>query len=106
MMSTASPPRAVSLCFTFILAGGDDPLDLRTQVDRRANSGVCCGLCHDVGITTVRDLGDRDRVTLRLREEIALRPDTGPHLLVSGPPITTARGHCWLLGGAPEALPD
>jgi imidazolonepropionase-like amidohydrolase len=47
-----------------------------------------------VGITTVRDLGDRRFVTLRLREELAPHPARGPQLLVSGPPITTPGGHC------------
>jgi imidazolonepropionase-like amidohydrolase len=52
-----------------------------------------------VGITTVRDLGDRRFVTLRLREELATHPTQGPQLLVSGPPVTTPGGHCWFLGG-------
>jgi imidazolonepropionase-like amidohydrolase len=52
-----------------------------------------------VGITTVRDLGDRRFVTLRLREELAAHPARGPQLLVSGPPVTTPGGHCWFLGG-------
>lgn len=51
------------------------------------------------GITTIRDLGDRRFITLRLREELAAHPTQGPQLLVSGPPITTPGGHCWFLGG-------
>ena len=51
------------------------------------------------GVTTVRDLGDRRFVTLRLREELATDPARGPQLLVSGPPVTTPGGHCWFLGG-------
>lgn len=51
------------------------------------------------GITTVRDLGDRDYLTLRLRAELAADPTAGPELLVAGPPITTPGGHCWFLGG-------
>ncbi|WP_285748285.1 amidohydrolase family protein [Lentzea sp. NBRC 105346] len=47
------------------------------------------------GITTVRDLGDRNYLGLTLRAE-----QDGPELLVSGPPITTPGGHCWFLGGA------
>lgn len=46
------------------------------------------------GITTIRDLGDRDFVTLPLGEE----PDL-PTILASGPPLTTPGGHCWFLGG-------
>jgi imidazolonepropionase-like amidohydrolase len=51
------------------------------------------------GITTLRDLGDRRFVTLRLRQELAADPERGPQLLVSGPPVTTPGGHCWFLGG-------
>ncbi|MFC4123077.1 amidohydrolase family protein [Nonomuraea zeae] len=46
------------------------------------------------GVTTVRDLGDRDYLALRL----GLGHD-GPEVLASGPPITTPKGHCWFLGG-------
>jgi imidazolonepropionase-like amidohydrolase len=53
------------------------------------------------GITTVRDLGDRDFVTLPLRGD----PDL-PTLLCSGPPITPVRGHCWYLGGEVADLED
>src|SRR5829696_694723 len=51
------------------------------------------------GITTLRDLGDRRFVTLRLRQELAAHPERGPQLLVAGPPVTTPGGHCWFLGG-------
>jgi imidazolonepropionase-like amidohydrolase len=51
------------------------------------------------GITTVRDLGDRGYVTLRLRSECAAHPAAGPTVLAAGPPVTTPDGHCWFLGG-------
>ncbi|WP_054047684.1 amidohydrolase family protein [Alloactinosynnema sp. L-07] len=51
------------------------------------------------GITTVRDLGDRDYLSLRLRREWVGRPHAGPHIVASGPPITTPGGHCHFLGG-------
>ncbi|GIF50655.1 imidazolonepropionase-like amidohydrolase [Asanoa ferruginea] len=51
------------------------------------------------GITTVRDLGDRGYVALRLRAQFAAAPHTGPHVLAAGPPLTSPRGHCWWLGG-------
>ena len=47
------------------------------------------------GVTTVRDLGDRDFRTLAFRERPGL-----PRVVASGPPITTAAGHCHFLGGA------
>ncbi|WP_157249203.1 amidohydrolase family protein [Nonomuraea typhae] len=47
------------------------------------------------GVTTVRDLGDRDYMALGL----GLGPAEGPEILAAGPPITTSGGHCWWLGG-------
>jgi len=54
----------------------------------------------DVGVTTVRDLGDRDYLTLALRHSpaVGLRPE----IVVSGPPITTVGGHSHFLGGEAE----
>jgi len=50
------------------------------------------------GVTTVRDLGDRDYLALRLRES-----RTGlPTIVAAGPPITSAGGHCHFLGGVAE----
>jgi imidazolonepropionase-like amidohydrolase len=46
------------------------------------------------GITTIRDLGDRDFITLALRG----KPDL-PTILAAGPPLTVTGGHCWYLGG-------
>ena len=47
------------------------------------------------GVTTVRDLGDRHYLALRLRGRPGL-----PTVLAAGPPITTPGGHCHFLGGA------
>ena len=61
------------------------------------------------GITTIRDLGDRDFATLSLREEYRQGIAVGPELVVSGPPLTRSGGHCWFLGGEAddaEALVD
>ncbi len=49
------------------------------------------------GVTTVRDLGDRDFVTLPLRGDPTLAT-----ILSAGPPITPPGGHCWYLGGECE----
>ncbi|HYJ67251.1 MAG TPA: amidohydrolase family protein [Nocardioidaceae bacterium] len=51
------------------------------------------------GITTVRDLGDRDYLALRLRDGTG---PTLPTIVASGPPITKAQGHCHYLGGVAE----
>ena len=47
------------------------------------------------GVTTVRDLGDRNYLSLGLRGRAGL-----PTVLAAGPPITTPGGHCHFLGGA------
>ncbi|MER5524250.1 amidohydrolase family protein [Streptomyces sp. NPDC002677] len=57
------------------------------------------------GVTTVRDLGDRDFLSLRYREELAAAPTSAPEILVAGPPLTTAGGHCFFLGGVTEGIP-
>ncbi len=49
------------------------------------------------GVTTVRDLGDRGYLSLRLRD--AADPAL-PTIVAAGPPITTPGGHCHYLGGA------
>ncbi len=50
------------------------------------------------GVTTVRDLGDRDYLSLGLRGQPGL-----PTILAAGPPVTTApAGHCHYLGGCAE----
>lgn len=51
------------------------------------------------GITTVRDLGDRSFLALRLRDQLEAWGDPGPHIVASGPPITIRSGHCHFLGG-------
>lgn len=50
------------------------------------------------GITTLRDCGDRNNVTVSLREAIRREIVPGPDLLVSGMPITTTAGHLWFMG--------
>jgi imidazolonepropionase-like amidohydrolase len=47
------------------------------------------------GVTTVRDLGDREYLSLGLRGQAGL-----PTIVTAGPPITTPGGHCHFLGGA------
>lgn len=51
------------------------------------------------GTTTVRDLGDRSGLALRLRSAIAEGDRFGPRILSAGAPLTTPAGHCWFLGG-------
>jgi imidazolonepropionase-like amidohydrolase len=57
-----------------------------------------------VGVTTVRDLGDRRWSVLEYRDRAATvrRGVTAPTIVASGPPITSVRGHCWPMGGEAE----
>jgi imidazolonepropionase-like amidohydrolase len=50
---------------------------------------VAARSCLDPAITTVRDLGDRGYLALRLRDEFASDLTTGPHVVAAEPPITT-----------------
>lgn len=52
------------------------------------------------GVTTVRDLGDRDYLALALRDQVP--PAQRPEIIAAGPPITTRGGHCHFLGGEAE----
>ncbi|WTQ62232.1 amidohydrolase family protein [Streptomyces sp. NBC_00158] len=54
------------------------------------------------GVTTVRDLGDRGGLAVRLREEIAAGRLRGPRVLAAGTPLTAPGGHCWFFGGEVE----
>lgn len=59
-----------------------------------------------VGITTIRDLGDRSYLSLTLRDWFLAGADVGPRIVASGPPITTTRGHCWFLGGEVDGIDE
>ncbi|MDT4913701.1 MAG: hypothetical protein QOC66_2829 [Pseudonocardiales bacterium] len=70
----------------------DEALAAMTEAARAALTG---------GVTTVRDLGDRNYLALRLRGLPGL-----PTIVAAGPPVTTVGGHCHFLGGATEAGAD
>lgn len=50
------------------------------------------------GLTTVRDCGDHNYLTLTLRDSIASGVIPGPRLLCSGPVITSTAGQLWWSG--------
>ncbi|MGY1495700.1 amidohydrolase family protein [Streptomyces sp. QTS52] len=72
-------------------AADDDQLlaDMRRRADQLVSSGV----------TTVRDLGDRNYLALRLGEEIDRGRKPGPRIVSAGIPLTSPGGHCHFLGG-------
>ncbi|MGW7523006.1 amidohydrolase family protein [Streptomyces sp. NPDC054783] len=82
--------------------GGGDPVatlqdssderllqDMRQRAERLLSSGV----------TTVRDLGDRDGLAFRLNKEISRGTTPGPRIVAAGTPATAPGGHCYFLGG-------
>nr|WP_042197755.1 amidohydrolase family protein [Kibdelosporangium sp. MJ126-NF4]CEL23160.1 Xaa-Pro dipeptidase [Kibdelosporangium sp. MJ126-NF4]CTQ90298.1 Xaa-Pro dipeptidase (EC 3.4.13.9) [Kibdelosporangium sp. MJ126-NF4] len=82
----ASPDPAAYVCAT------DAPTLLR-DMTVRARALL------DSGVTTVRDLGDRDGLAIRLRARIAAGTVPGPRIVAAGAPLTPPGGHCWFLGG-------
>ncbi|WP_326624894.1 MULTISPECIES: metal-dependent hydrolase family protein [unclassified Streptomyces] len=89
---------------------GPDPvmsLAATSDADLLAQMRAAAQTALHAGITTVRDLGDRNYLSLTLAEELTEHPEQGPEILAAGPPLTTPRGHCHFLGGeveGPEAL--
>lgn len=87
----------VHLCFsgsplplTEILAERDE------QVLLRAVGNAQSALAN--GVTTLRDCGGRNYLTLAVRDAIAMGLVTGPNVVVAGPPITTTAGHLYFCG--------
>jgi len=66
----------------------DETLEAMTRAGQAALRG---------GVTTVRDLGDRNYLSLGLRGRPGL-----PTIVAAGPPVTTPAGHCHYLGGVAE----
>ncbi|MFD7923604.1 amidohydrolase family protein [Streptomyces sp. NPDC059740] len=80
-----------------------DPHELATAMAERAGHLLASG------VTTVRDLGDRDALTVRLRDAVAAGSVTGPRIVAATTPLTSPGGHCGFLGGevaTEEAIRD
>jgi len=58
------------------------------------------------GITTVRDLGDIDYVTVSLRNLVSSGVIPGPTIFAAGPPITTTAGHLHWCGNTADTLDE
>ncbi|MEU9168663.1 amidohydrolase family protein [Streptomyces sp. NPDC048420] len=77
------------------------PSDDRETVLKTAHAAAATTLRD--GVTNVRDVGDRDYLSLALHEQMS--PTERPEIVAAGPPITTRGGHCHFLGGEAEG-PD
>ena len=64
----------------------------------RMEAAAIRALC--AGVTTVRDLGDRNYLSLKLSKRFSSA--ALPHIVAAGPPVTTIGGHCYFLGGEAE----
>lgn len=56
------------------------------------------------GVTTVRDLGDRDYLGVTLRDWYRTGTEVGPEIIAAGPPITLTGGHCWFMHGEVDGV--
>jgi imidazolonepropionase-like amidohydrolase len=83
----------VHLCFD---ASADPVSALEQRDDTQAIAAMRAAARSAVlgGVTTVRDLGDRNYLALELAGAERI-----PMVLAAGPPITTPGGHCHFLGG-------
>ncbi|AEW98631.1 amidohydrolase family protein [Streptantibioticus cattleyicolor] len=70
-----------------------DPDELAAAMADRARQLVASG------VTTVRDLGDRDAMTVALRAAVDSGRTPGPRILAATAPLTSPGGHCGFLGG-------
>jgi imidazolonepropionase-like amidohydrolase len=59
-----------------------------------------------VGVTTVRDLGDRHFVTVTASHACRATPSAGAEIVTAGPAITRTNGHCWYLGSVADTRED
>ena len=76
---------------------GPDPLKTVAQADPAELSVAMAKRAADMlasGVTTVRDLGDRDHLAVALRKSVP-----GLRILTAGVPVTCENGHCGFLGG-------
>jgi imidazolonepropionase-like amidohydrolase len=91
-----------------VFAGTADPVAILERTEDEALIDMMrrnAKAALDAGITTIRDLGDRNFLSLALREEFAADATAGPRLLCAGPPLTVTDGHCHYLGGVVDG-PD
>jgi imidazolonepropionase-like amidohydrolase len=90
------------LCFD----ASDDPVGHMVGMDDdtlRQHMAAAARQALQAGVTTVRDLGDRNYLALELRDAFDAS-DPLPTIVASGPPITSPGGHCHFLGGAADGI--
>ncbi|GGT71576.1 amidohydrolase family protein [Streptomyces atratus] len=95
-------PGLVDAHVHLVLDAGPDPVAaLREADDATVAKGIAeraLGLLN-AGVTTVRDLGDRNGLVTVFRDAVRAGRLPGPRVLAAGTPVTGPGGHCWFLGG-------
>ncbi|MCY0918926.1 amidohydrolase family protein [Streptomyces sp. H27-G5] len=95
-------PGLVDAHVHLVLDAGPDPVAaLREADDATVAEGIAeraLGLLN-AGVTTVRDLGDRNGLVTQFRDAVRAGRLLGPRVLAAGTPVTGPGGHCWFLGG-------
>jgi imidazolonepropionase-like amidohydrolase len=56
------------------------------------------------GVTTLRDIGSKNEIAFPIRDAVRRGVVPGPRLLLTGTPITTTAGHCWMFGTEADTL--
>jgi len=75
--------------------------------DRLLAAAIQHGIeCLRAGVTTVRDLGDRDGIVASVRDLIEKGVMLGPRIHSAGTPVTITAGHCGWLGGLADTPDD
>ncbi|MER8036124.1 amidohydrolase family protein [Streptomyces hydrogenans] len=85
-----------------IFDGGADPVAALSQSSDETLLADMRSRAEDLlrsGVTTARDLGDRNGLVLRLAADIEKGAAVGPRLVSAGTPLTPPGGHCHFLGG-------
>jgi imidazolonepropionase-like amidohydrolase len=58
------------------------------------------------GVTTLRDIGSKNEVAFPIRDAVRRGVIPGPRLILTGTPITTTAGHCWMFGTEADTLDE
>jgi imidazolonepropionase-like amidohydrolase len=58
------------------------------------------------GVTTLRDIGSKNEISFPIRDAVRRGVIPGPRLILTGTPITTTAGHCWMFGTEADTVDD
>ena len=58
------------------------------------------------GVTTLRDIGSKNEIAFPIRDAVRRGVIAGPRLVLTGTPITTTAGHCWMFGTEADTVDE